>query len=171
MNLYRYAALGLLSSLLAVGSAAAHGPGGAMPGNSGMGTDCPGFGMMQQGDGKWEPTRYAQQHLADLKAKLNLTQGQEAAWTSFSEQVMAQAKNMATFHDDMRKTMQNMPKTAPERMEMMASRMKDRADRMKTMADAVKTFYDTLTPEQKSTFDQMQMKHMGKDGYAHCMQR
>ena len=159
MKLHTQITLGLISTLLAVGVATAADPGGKMKQEKAK-TDCHGMGMMQ-GDMKMDHVARATKHLSELKAKLNLTKDQEPAWNNFSDQVMTQARSMASMQEGMKKDMQNMPHTAPERMEMMASRMKDRAQHMATMADTVKTFYNTLTPEQKSVFDKVHNNHMG----------
>lgn len=151
MKLHTQITLGLISSLLAVGVATAADPGGKMKHEKDK-TGCYGMGMMQD-DMRMDHVARAEKHLSELKAELNLTKDQEPAWSKFSDQVITQAKSMASMQEDMKKDMQNMPRTAPERIEMMASRMKDRAQRMATMADTVKTFYNTLTPEQKNVFD------------------
>jgi protein CpxP len=165
MKLYTQITLGLISSLLAVSVATAAEPGHMMKQHKNE-TNCYGMGMMH-GDMKMDHVARAEKHLSELKAKLNLTNDQEPAWSNFSDEVIVQAKSMTSMREDMKKDMQNMPQTAPERMEMMASRMKDRAQHMATMADTVKTFYNTLTPEQKMVFDKMQISHMGHMGYMH----
>lgn len=156
--------LGLFSSMLAVSAASAVDSDSKMKGHKHE-MNCEGMNM--HGDMKMDHSAQAQKHLNELKSKLNLTKAQEPAWNTFSEQVMNQAKNMGMMAGGMKKDMQSMPQTAPERMAMMASMMKDRAQNMASMADTVKTFYDTLTPEQKMAFDKMHnsemahMKHMG----------
>ena len=165
MKVHTQIMLGLLSSMFAVSMATAADSDNMMKGHKHR-ADCEGMSMMQ-GDMKIDHVAGAQKHLNELKGKLNLTKAQEPAWNTFSEQVMTQAKNMGAMPDGMKKGMQSMPQTAPERMAMMASMMKDRAQNMASMADTVKTFYDTLTPEQKMAFDKMhnsemaRMKHMG----------
>ena len=116
--------------------------------------------MMQDDMGK-DPVARAQTQVNELKAKLNLTADQQAAWQTFSGQVNDQAKNRAAMRDKMMDKSQTMPKTAPEQMAMMADWMKDQARHMDKMADAVKTFYATLSPEQQTTFDKVHMSHMG----------
>lgn len=158
MKLRTKLALGLISSVFAIGVATAANHDGKMGGQKHE-MDGDSMGMME-GHMMMDPVATAHKHLSELKAKLNHTKEQEPAWQVFSDQVNAQAKNMASMHDKMKGNMQNMPMTAPERMAMMADMMKDRAQNMATMADAVKTFYATLTPEQKSAFDKMHMSQM-----------
>ncbi len=157
MKLRTKLALGLISTVFAIGVATAANHEGKMHGQKHE-MDCDGMGMMQ--GHIMDPVASAHKHLGELKAKLKLTKEQEPAWQAFSDQVNTQAKNMASMHDKMKGNMHNMPMTAPDRMAMMADMMKDRAQNMATMADAVKTFYATLTPAQKSTFDKMHMGHM-----------
>lgn len=166
MKVHTQIMLGLLSSVFAVSVATAADVDSKMKGHK-HGADCEGMSMMQ-GDMKMDHVAGAQKHLSELKGKLNLTKAQEPAWNTFSEQVLAQAKNMGSMPDGMKKDMQTMPQTAPERMAMMANAMKDRAQSMSTMADNVKTFYNTLTPEQKMAFDKMhnnEMAHMKNMGH------
>jgi len=158
MKLRTKLALGLISTVFAIGVATAASHDGKMHGKKHE-MDCDGMGMMQ-GHMMKDPVATANKHLSELKAKLKLTKDQEPAWQTFSDQVNAQAKNMASMHDKMKGDMQNMPMTMPDRMAMMADMMKERAQNMTAMADAVKTFYATLTPEQKNTFDKMHMSHM-----------
>ena len=159
MKLHKQITLGIISSLIAVSVATAADHGSKMK-QGNHETDCYGMGMMGS-DMKVDHVARAQKHLSELKAKLKLTKDQEPAWSDFSDKVNAQAKSMASMQEDMKKDMQNMPQTAPEKMAMMASKMKDRAQQMATMADTVKAFYNTLTPEQKIVFDKMHNSHMG----------
>ncbi|MHB1332013.1 MAG: Spy/CpxP family protein refolding chaperone [Sulfuriferula sp.] len=167
MKLRTKIALGLLSSVFAVGiaTAANHEMGHGQKHERG----CEGMGMMR-GHMMKDPVATANKHLSELKTKLDITKDQEPAWKTFSDQVNAQAKNMASMHDRMKGNMQNMPMTAPDRMAMMAGMMKDRAQTMTAMAEAVKTFYAALTPEQKSTFDKMHMSHMKSMGHMKSME-
>ncbi|MHB1176672.1 MAG: Spy/CpxP family protein refolding chaperone [Sulfuriferula sp.] len=166
MKLRTKIALGLISSVCAVGIATAanhemkHGQKHEM--------DCDGMDMMR-GHMMKDPVATANKHLSELKTKLGITKDQEPAWKTFSDQVNAQAKNMASMHDRMKGNMQNMPMTAPDRMAMMAGMMKDRAQTMATMAEAVKTLYAALTPEQKITFDKLHMSHMKSMGHMKSM--
>ncbi len=159
MKVHTQIMLGLLSSVFAVGVATAVDSDSKMKGYKHE-TNCEGMSMMH-GDMKMDHVAQAQKHLSELKDKLHLTKDQEPAWKTFSEQVLAQAKDMGSMPDGMKKDIQTMPQTAPERMAMMASVMKDRAQHMALMADTVKTFYNTLTPEQKMAFDKMHNSEMG----------
>ena len=152
--------LTLISSALALGVATA---GDGKMGGKSHDMNCPSMGMM-------DSTERAEKHLGELKAALKLTKDQEPAWQTFSDQVKAQAKSMASMHDKKKEGMKDMPQSAPEKMAVMSSMMKDRAQSMSTMADNAKTFYATLTPEQKVAFDKMHMSHMGHMGHTEGME-
>lgn len=160
MNTHTKLALGLISSVFAANLAMAADNGAKMPMHN-PGMDCKGMSMMP-GDMGANPVARAQQHLAELKAKLKLTKDQQPAWETFSTQVNDQAKNMADMQDKKKDMAQAMPTSAPEHMAMMAEMMKTRAENMAKMADAVKTFYAVLTTDQQKTFDKMHSEHMGR---------
>lgn len=92
----------------------------------------------------------AESRLTDLKAQLNITSGQEAAWQTFA----AQAKEQAASRQGMRAQMQQDAGTAPERMAQRATAMQQRAAGMATMTKAFNALYAALTPEQKAVADQ-----------------
>lgn len=87
-------------------------------------------------------------HLAELKTKLKLEPGQEAAWNTFAQNMQPPAK--ATAHPD-RAAMDKL--TTPERIDQMQAHMAARDADMKKHADATKTFYAVLNAEQKKVFD------------------
>jgi len=155
MKLHTKLTLGLISSLFAVSLATAADHDAKMSRHH-HGSDCNSMGMMSGDMGK-DPVARVHQHLGELKAKLKLTQDQQPAWQTFSDQANDQAKHMMSMQGQMKDKAQTMP----ERMAQMADMMKDRAQNMSKMADNVKTFYATLTPEQQAAFDKMHMGHMG----------
>lgn len=149
--------LTLISSALTLGVATSAEHGGKM-GMEKHKMGCGSMSMMQ--GGMMDSVARAEKHLSELKAELKLTNDQEPAWQTFSDQVKDQAKSMAFMHDKKKEEMKDMSKSAPDMMAMMASMMKEHAQNMSTMADNVKTFYATLTPEQKTAFDKVHMRHM-----------
>jgi hypothetical protein len=98
-------------------------------------------------------------HLGDLKAELNITTAQEAAWQTFTTAAKQQATSMQAMHTQM----QQGSGTAPERMAQGATAMQQRAAGMMTMANALKDLYATLTPEQKTIADK-HFSMMGSHG-------
>jgi len=106
----------------------------------------PGHGPMAGGD----PSVMIDSRLGDLKARLQITAAQEAAWQAFA----AQAKQQAAGMQAMRTQMQHDTGTAPERMAHRSTAMQQRGAAMATMATAFNALYAVLTPEQKAVADQ-----------------
>ena len=101
----------------------------------------------------FDPVHMASHHLEELKHRLEITDKQRDAWKTFSDSVMAQAKDMADLRHKMMHEQEKL--TAPDRMHRMADAMALRARGMKTVADAAKTLYDQLSPKQQATFNEM----------------
>lgn len=98
----------------------------------------------------FDPARMAarvNQHLADLKQKLQISAAQESAWTSFSTAMQPPANVQRPD----RQALSAM--TTPERLDQMRAMRDRRNAEMDRRADATKTFYAQLTPDQKKTFD------------------
>lgn len=87
-------------------------------------------------------------HLAELKGKLKLEAGQEAAWGTFTQSMQPPTKALA--RPD-RATLEKL--TTPERIDQMQAHMAARDAEMKKHADATKAFYGVLNAEQKKVFD------------------
>lgn len=109
---------------------------------------------MQSG---WEDRRAAR--LGELKEKLKLAPGQQAAWQAFVDSaprgpVQADADRAA-----MRDAFAKM--TAPQRMDAMLEKAEARRAHLVARAEAVKAFYATLTPEQQAVFDAEAMSQRG----------
>lgn len=152
--------LGLMASLCAA-SFATSAEYGAKMGQGNPEMDGNNMDMMSA-DMKMDPVARAQKHLGELNARLNLTNDQQPAWQTFSNQVNDQAKKMASVRDQMQGGAQSMPKTAPEQMARMAAMMEGRAQSLDKLSDAVKTFYGSLTPGQQTTFDKIHTSHMAR---------
>jgi hypothetical protein len=126
-----------------------------------------GEGMMgHEGMPHGDPAKMAQmhaKHLTDLKAKLKITASQETAWNTFTEAMKppADMMNKRPDHAEMDKL------TTPERIDKMRALHKEHMVTMEAAmdkrAEATKTFYDTLSAEQKQTFD-AELAKMGKRG-------
>lgn len=98
---------------------------------------------------KWEARRAA--HLAELKQKLELRPGQEAAWNTF---VSASQPGMHSMDGERRAMRVEFEKlSTPERLDRMLSMSEARNARLAARADAIKAFYAQLTPEQQGVFD------------------
>ena len=149
------------SSMLAFAQPAAPqgGPGQGM--HAGMRHD--GQGMGRHDPAKMEAFM-AKRHAA-LKAKLNITAEQEAAWTSYTA-AMKPSAGMQMARPDPAE-MQKL--TAPERMEKMRTLGSERHATMMAAMDkhieATKTFYAQLNADQKKVFDAESMMGHGKGGH------
>lgn len=144
-------------ALAGLGAVAVAQPAPAASGLGGPGAGGHGMMMRHHDPAKMEQRRT--EHLARLKQKLQLSPGQEQAWTTFTA---AMPK----------------PPARPDRAEMDKLSTPERLDRMKAMRDArtadmdrmstaTKAFYAQLTPEQKKVFDQeaIPRRHGGHHGH------
>lgn len=137
----------LATTALAFGIAAQAQP----QGMQGMGCEQKGSGMgMHRGMHMMgDPFVRSEQHLAQLKSKLNITAQQEPLWAAFAEKVKAQAgQGMRARRDAMAQ-----PMTAPERMSQMTAMMKERVAAMESVHESFNRLYEALTPEQKAVAD------------------
>lgn len=88
------------------------------------------------------------QHLAELKAKLNLQAAQEPAWNTFTQSMQHPARMARPERASLEKM------TTPERLDMMQTIKAQRDAHMQQRTEATKTFYAGLSSEQKQVFDQ-----------------
>lgn len=115
----------------------------------------PDAGQRQQ---RWAERRA--RHLADLKAKLQISAAQEGAWASYTAALQPPAPEARMNRGEFQQL------TTPQRIDRMQQRMAERSARMQQMGDATKAFYAQLTPEQQKIFDQQPMGH-GRHGKGH----
>lgn len=102
--------------------------------------------------------RYAQ-HLATLKAILQLNATQEGAWKTFADAM--QSPTAAPARID-RAAMEKL--STPERIDQMQALHAQRDAEMKKRGDAAKAFYAGLSAEQKKTFDAEAARFMAGAG-------
>ena len=150
-------AAGLLALGLAAGAQTT--PPGPPPGGPGAG---PGYMMMHGHHGRFDPAKmqeYRAQRQAQLKQKLQLTPGQEGAWTAYVAAMQPPANMQRRDPAEWAKL------TTPERIDRMRALRTEHQAVMDKHADAMKTFYASLTPEQKKVFDAESMRgHGGRRG-------
>ena len=131
-----------------------------------------GPGPRAEGMGRYDPARMQarmDQRLAALKAKLQITAAQEAAWTAFTTAVKPRPStamaNMAATHAELDKL------PTPERLDRMRALHTQRMTEMNLLmdqrAEATKTFYAVLTPVQKKVFDEQFSRATGRHGEHH----
>jgi periplasmic protein CpxP/Spy len=104
-----------------------------------------------------DPSAMLESHLTALKAQLNITSAQEAAWQAFTAQLQQQVASMRALHSQAQAT----TLTAPERMAQHAVALQQAADGMAATTNAFGALYAVLTPEQKAIADQ----HVGMMGH------
>ena len=97
---------------------------------------------------------------AELKQKLQITAGQEAAWTSFTTAMKPGARpqrDRAAFA----------ALSTPDRIDQMRALRNQRIAEMDRRADATKAFYAVLNVEQKKVFDAETLRrgHRGHGGH------
>ena len=110
---------------------------------------------------QYDPAAYVQKRLEKLKAKLQITSGQEAQWNAFSAAVMQQMQQFKAGRDGMKNKMAK----APERIDAQIAAMKQRLASFETIAQSAKDLYATLSPAQQQIADQRLLrwhhKHVG----------
>jgi polyhydroxyalkanoate synthesis regulator phasin len=102
----------------------------------------------QKADGTWEAKHAAR--MSELKQKLALNAGQEAAWSQFAGAGQPGAR-MGGDRQAMRGEFEKL--NTPQRLDMMMAMSDARRARMAERSEAVKAFYAQLTPEQQAVFD------------------
>ena len=122
----------------------------------------PAFAHPGQGAGTGQASSRAEQRLADLKAKLQITGGQESQWQAFEAKVKEQIANAQMAH-------QNPPQAvtaAPDKLARRAEFMKQRSAGLEAVAVALRDLYGILTPVQRETIDQhyAQLESRGRHG-------
>jgi len=95
------------------------------------------------------PKRFQQLH-----QQLKLTPEQEAGWTTWLQKV-EQARPQHKPSQADRQAMQNLP--TPERMEKQLQLMRGRQAMLEAFLEATRPFYESLTPDQRKTFDDMSL--------------
>lgn len=112
----------------------------------------------EQSHAKWEARRA--EHLTELKAKLKLRPGQEAAWNTFAK---ASQSGMHAREADWKAERGEFAKLhTPERLDKMLAMSDMRRAKMVERTRATKAFYAQLTPDQQNVFDAeaMPSRHM-----------
>jgi len=112
----------------------------------------------QKSHAKWEERRA--EHLTELKEKLKLKPGQEAAWNTFAKSSQTGMHASDAERKAGRDEFAKLP--TPERLDKMLAMSDMRRAKMAERAKAIKAFYAQLTPEQQRVFDAEAMpgRHM-----------
>jgi len=116
----------------------------------------PGAGRGQMGPGMWSnPAAAIEGHLAALKVELKITPDQDSAWQAFTAKAKQQGETMLARRAQMSAQASGAPVSAPERLAQRTELAKQGVASMESMSTAVKDLYAALTPEQKTTADQL----------------
>lgn len=95
------------------------------------------------------------QRQAALKAKLQLSAGQEAAWNTYQVALKPAegAPQRLSREEQAKRRAEFAAMTTPQRIDQMQAMQQRQAAAMAQRAEATKTFYAALTPEQQKLFD------------------
>ncbi len=102
------------------------------------------------------------QHLAELKDKLQLQAGQEAAWKAFADAMQAPTHTGANHHKVSVQT-----SNTPERVDQMLALQEQRTADLKKRGEATKALYASLDADQKKTLDSMSGRWMDGQRQSH----
>jgi periplasmic protein CpxP/Spy len=130
-----------------------------MPPAAPMGGDMPHQGMRGHAMDPAKMQEHMAKRQAALKQKLQLTPGQEGAWTAWTA-----AMKPGEFKRPERGEFEKL--TTPERIDRMRALRQQHIAQMDKRAEATKTFYAALTPEQQKTFDAA-TAHGPRGGHRH----
>lgn len=97
---------------------------------------------------------------AKLQAALQLTDAQQAGWTTFREALQPMPRKPFD-----RESFAKL--TTPERIDKMRQMRSERNAQAERRAEATKAFYATLTPAQQKTFDAQTLHHGMHSGGHH----
>lgn len=126
-----------------------------------------------------EMVTHTQERLKELKAKLNLEANQQAAWDSWSAQVLEDIKKQASDDERFRKGFQSFPKkemTTPERLDFQIKHTENQLEFLQGKLTSLQhakantlNFYNALNQNQKTIFDLFWVKphawhHQFRDG-------
>ncbi len=114
---------------------------------------------------RWEAHRT--KRLSELKEKLKLAPGQEAAWSAFTSASQPAVRVAGTDRQAMRAEFAKL--NTPQRLDKMLAMSDLRHARMLERFQATKAFYAQLSPEQQSVFDAEAMpgQHKGEHHHHH----
>jgi len=126
-------------------------------GQGGMMGSCPKMGGMKMGGmmgkGMMHSRPMMEARLAYIKADLEITEAQTAAWNAYADAVRAHYGAMATAREAMSKAMQS-GKTL-ERMDARIQATQAKLDSLKALKPATEELFKVLTDEQKKKADQL----------------
>lgn len=153
----------LITAMLAGTGALSAGAYAITPAGNATNMDCAGKHGKHAQKTQAERMEQRAKHLAALKAKLNLTVQQEAAWDAYTAPRQGAMRPMGD-RQAMKAEFAKM--TTPQRMDKMLEISEMRRVKMVERAQATKSFYAQLTPTQQAVFDsEAKFRGHGRGGH------
>lgn len=112
--------------------------------------------------GKLDPAQRAERmhaRMAELKQKLQIKPGQEAAWSSFTTAMQPSAHGPRVDREALARM------NTPDRIDQMRSLREQRNAEMDRRAEATKAFYGQLDAQQQKTFDDATARMFQRGGH------
>ncbi|MGO8916921.1 MAG: Spy/CpxP family protein refolding chaperone [Stellaceae bacterium] len=106
----------------------------------------------------FDPGRHIEGRIAFLKAELKITDAQAPAFESVAQAMRENVKEMARLHEQHRAD-RDTPKTAVERLEAQVKFGEIHTQHEQRFLAAFKPLYDSLSPDQKKTADELLADH------------
>jgi LTXXQ motif family protein len=102
-----------------------------------------------------DPVAHTQRNLDNLAKKLNLKDGQKAAWQTYADSAISRAKERTAKMEEHRshKGEARAEADTATKLDKMSQTMRDRADQLQKVAQDTRAFEGVLSPEQKTIFD------------------
>jgi len=134
---------------------------GGMMDQDGRPDGCPMDMMGPGGHGMWKGMMHGMMHsvpmmearLAYIKADLEITDAQTAAWDAYADAVRGRHSAMESMHAGMMKAKES--GNVVERMDARIKAMETMVDSLKTLKPATEALYAVLTDQQKKKADQL----------------
>jgi hypothetical protein len=103
----------------------------------------------------FDPVSHTQRNLDKLAQKLNLKDGQTAAWRAYADSAISRAKERTAMVEEhrSRKGEARAEVDTATKLDKMSQAMRDRADQLQKVAQDTRAFEGVLSPEQKAIFD------------------
>ena len=107
-----------------------------------------------ESEGPWtgHGHRHLQERLEELHKALKLSEAQESGWNAFVAKIKEQQAAKKAARPDFG-ALKQLP--APDRLQRLIEFGKARQAALEEILSATRTFYDTLSPEQRQTFDDL----------------
>jgi len=96
---------------------------------------------------------YVERRISDLHTRLHITEAQASAWNQFAEVMRNNARNMDQTFEERSRRVNEM--SAVANMQSYAQVAEEHAQDVQKLVTAFQGVYDTMSPDQKRTADQL----------------